>query len=113
MNEFVQNEKNYHWLSEDSVAESVKLFSNYLSLGEYEQARAVLLLLHKKHAAVVETILRTLLTQGPQRHWLASASVPTASHLAWCLWCDYRTCFPEVRVRVLSDVLVVGAFCCI
>src|SRR4051794_19138306 len=92
-------ERNYPWLSEESIGEFLNLFSNFLSLGQYEQGRAVLMILFKKHPQTVETILRTIITQGPPQHWLTSASVPTVGHLIWNLWCDYHECFPEVLIQ--------------
>lgn len=92
----METSSNYPWLGEESLAEYLQLFSNYAALGQYEQARAVLMMLMKHQPQTVETILRTLITQGPPKDWLTSPSIPTVGHLVWNLWCDYHESFPEV-----------------
>lgn len=57
------------------------VFSNYLSLGQFELARGVFQRL--KHYNGSEDLLDTLIILGPPKEWLYSISVPSSSHLGW------------------------------
>eukprot|EP00943_MAST-04B_sp_MAST-4B-sp1_P005186 g5186.t1 len=57
------------------------VFSNYLSLGQFELARGVFQRL--KHYNGSEHLLDTLIILGPPKEWLYSISVPSSSHLGW------------------------------
>ena len=57
------------------------IFSNYLSLGQFELARAIFQRLRKYNGAV--DIVDTLISLGPPKDWLCSLSVPSSAHLGW------------------------------
>ena len=63
------------------------VFSNYLSLGQFELARGIFQ--HLKRYNGSENLLDTLVILGPPKEWLYSISVPSSAHLAW-LCCSLR-----------------------
>ena len=63
------------------------VFSNYLSLGQFELARGIFQ--HLKRYKDSENLLDTLVILGPPKEWLYSISVPSSAHLAW-LCCSLR-----------------------
>ena len=57
------------------------IFSNYLSLGQFELARGIFQRLRKYPSAT--ELLDTLIVLGPPKDWLCSISVPSSAHLGW------------------------------
>ncbi len=71
------------FLVQDDDAKLAQAFTNYLSLGQFELARALYFRLLKSHPRAAHDIVDTLIAVGPPLEWLCSISVPSSSHLAW------------------------------
>uniref|UniRef100_A0A0G4F4K6 Uncharacterized protein n=1 Tax=Chromera velia CCMP2878 TaxID=1169474 RepID=A0A0G4F4K6_9ALVE len=62
---------------------------NYLALGQFELARALLLQIAKRSFETAVRILSVILWYGPPPTFLCSVSVPSSAHLQWLCYIEY------------------------
>lgn len=88
-------------------ADSDKLFTvlcNYLSLAQLELARTVINQLFLSNPDRVVRALRAIVFTHIPSSWLFSRAVPSAGHLSWLAYIEYRKLF--VRVFPSRSVLI-------
>lgn len=94
----VHQELDLHVLTTEK--ENDKLFTvlcNYLSLSQFELARTVIDDLFKTSPERVTHVLRSLVLAPIPSSWLFSKSVPSAGHLAWLAYIEYRQLYRRWR----------------
>ncbi|KAF2070635.1 hypothetical protein CYY_008045 [Polysphondylium violaceum] len=89
----------YPFLNEEEDTKIIRLICNYLSLGQFELARALILQIQSKEKETdddnnnnnnsndlkkkISSILYHTIKNGPPSTWLTSTSVPSSPHLSW------------------------------
>eukprot|EP00946_MAST-07B_sp_MAST-7B-sp1_P004230 g4230.t1 len=86
----------------DKAALSVA-FCNYLSIGQFELARAVFLRLHAQQPVAAARLADTIAALGPPSRWLNSISVPSSAHLSWMVAALAAQASAQARPRDLSS----------
>ena len=101
------------FLLENNNIKLAQSFCNYVSLGQFELARAMFKQLQQLNSPTALELLDTLVGLGPPAEWLCSVSVPSSSHLSWlcvtlCYESGARNRYPRWLLNMLEfDILVV------
>eukprot|EP01125_Pyxidicula_operculata_P020500 TRINITY_DN7594_c0_g1_i1.p1 TRINITY_DN7594_c0_g1~~TRINITY_DN7594_c0_g1_i1.p1 ORF type:complete len:2393 (+),score=520.52 TRINITY_DN7594_c0_g1_i1:11-7189(+) len=93
----------YQWLSGSTNEHLKVLFCNYLSLGQYELARATLLQYFSVDNSECLNFLHHLITSKPSSTWLQSKTVPSTAHLLWLCLTDYEKLSIKLKVDGFPD----------
>ncbi|CEM27730.1 unnamed protein product [Vitrella brassicaformis CCMP3155] len=74
---------------------------NYLSVGQFELARALLHQVAARDLSKALTVLKSIVWHGPPPNWLSSVSVPSSAHLSWLCLIEFSS-LVEQRQRKTS-----------
>ncbi|KAL6058640.1 Nuclear pore complex protein Nup85 [Balamuthia mandrillaris] len=80
----------FSFLRVDVERKGYILLGHYLALGQFELARACMQQLYREDPGRLLRLLSHLVQHGPPSgSWLATASIPSAAHLAWLCYAEY------------------------